>query len=283
MPIEFLHTSDDIKEFVDYLYSLGCTLALKDGFYDYQTLDADDAVSLMLRDLQTISNRYWISKASEDGAHKVLLRLDSCDCTAHPRTLGKEERSAGIIDYIVTKDMRSNEAQKLYQKIRRYFQKYYQPVSYRGEKMKGYMGPHYLRLQEEYFVSPDDDVLQPGLLHIVSLPDMRETLEVHVNHLLKGLAVFPLRFRWAQYYRDHAFEELQVPFLYREGLVDVNVVKDVINALTKNDRHITVTEKNFRIVGSSTVSLEEMRNDPGKVSVYAFFKRCWLNYGGNQV
>lgn len=278
MPIDFLQASDDIKEFVDHLYSSGCVLALKDGYYDYLMLDQGDAISLLLRDLHSISNRYWISKTAEDGSHKVLLKLDSCDCISHPRTQGKEERIAGVIDYTVSKNMRSDDAQKLYQKMRRYFQRNYQSAAYRGEKTKGYLGQHYLKLQDAYFMDPDDDILQPGFFSIISWPAMTETLETHMNHLLKGIAVFPLCFRRARYYEDHTLEELQVSFLYREGTVEVNVVKDIIRALTQENCRITVTEKEFRIIGSGFASLKEMYSDSSKVSVNAFFKRCWTEY-----
>lgn len=208
MALEFLHADGDITEFVELLYEKGYELARRSGPLRDRSLSREDAVYAMQEDLHTAWGTYVIC----DPARRRLLYLDSCGPQAHPSKLGRQGRLAGRIAVAGEKDPASDALLRL---IRNFFRRTYAFRRYNGAaRMSCHFGPHYQKMETDFFADPRAESLCTGFLQLLCPAGEAE----HAAELAAGLLDRPgighiqvsVRPDWA----DHGLEQVHIPFLY---------------------------------------------------------------------
>lgn len=224
--IEFLHTEEDIPEFVSFLYMNDCYIWHRNSTKCQNVLLQEQAVCALTSDLFSPFGTYYIGRSE----NRQLLLLDSCGRQAHPRNLGKRGRYAGRI---VCSEQTDLAAISLFKLIKSYFCKCYHYQRYNGAaKMRCYFAPHYMRLDEEYASAPDVVGICAGYLRVICMPSHKEYISnLTANVFGKYPAITVVSTKWHSYWEDGELLELQVALQYRSDNFSFEMFKEAAYSL----------------------------------------------------
>lgn len=228
--LEFLQSDGDIVEFVNYLYEQGLSISQRCKQMCDVELDRITAIHKLQHDLYTSWGTYFIG----DEANKRLLMLDSCGPQSHPSKLGRQGRLAGVIGHVDKDNAIEKELMRL---LRNYFRRNYKFLRYNGvARMSCYFGPHYLRMEADFFDDPRAEDLCGGYLCLICCSDRVEFEKERAANALNRLDVQNVQISVRPYWNNPGQMQLHIPFLYYAPSFSVEEYSSVFSELSFNGR-----------------------------------------------
>lgn len=268
--LEFLHSDEDIAEFVTYLYEQGFSLCHAYRHMRGVVMDPMTAVHELQHDLHTGFSSYYIGDAEN---HRILV-MTSCDSQSHPSKLGRQGRSAGVIGHIDKENANEKELMRL---LRNYFRRNYKFQRYNGTaRMSCHFGPHYLQMETEFFSDPRVEDLCAGYLSVTCPAGRAEMEKERALEVLRKLDVQNVKISGHPYWGEPAFVRLQIPFLYYAPSFNVDGYSAVFSALTYDGR-IRFGSSNVSFRFYNTRLPDALPDQPEANCVELLLQRPW-NY-----
>lgn len=271
MALEFLHADGDIPEFVDFLYEKGYALFHRCGTRRGLVLNRQEAVYAMQDDLHTSWGTYTIGSPSR----RQILDLDFCGPQAHPSKLGRQGRLAGRISVPGEKDAESELLMRL---LRNYFRRTYTFQRYNGAaRMSCHFGPHYQKMEADFFADPRMESLCTGFLRMLCHPGQEDG--DMAARLLDRPEVRNAQISVRPYWADHGLVELYAPFLYDTTEFDCRAYADMAARLAGPGSDVRIYRENLYIQISNRISAEALRCDTRTKGVELLMARPWIPFG----
>ena len=225
-----MHADGDIKEFVTYLYEQGYSLSHSCRQMRGIVMDRMTAIYELQHDLHRGFGVYYIV----DTANTRILTMDSCCAQSHPSKLGRQGRSAGMIGHI---DKENAQEKELMRQLRNYFRRNYKFQRYNGAaRMCCHFGPHYQRMESEFFADPRAEGLCIGHLCLVCTFGRAEVEWERAVHALNRLDIQNIRVTLRPYWPNPALAQLDIPFVYHAPTFSADAYSAVFSELSFDDK-----------------------------------------------
>jgi hypothetical protein len=269
--LEFLHASEDILDFINFLYDNNCVIRPRSGDCCDVQLDRTSAIASLSSDLFAAIGTYFI----ETTAEKELLALDSCGRFSMPRYLGKRGRMAGRI---ICENKHNEVAMTLFEEIKKHFRKNYHYQRYNGQaRMSCYFAPHYLVQDQKYRSMPDPEEYCPGYLRIICVKESKESIE---NLLVQTMNLYPAititTQNWYPFWPNSSHLEFRAELMYDPRLLSYDTFTLLVNQLAGGIKGIRFLNNRYSMSASVEWPLHALQQDFQRYRLYLAMDHLYL-------
>ena len=274
--LEFLHASEDISDFINFLYDKNCVIRPRSGDCCDAQLDRTSAIVSLSSDLFAAIGTYFIETTTE----KELLALDSCGRFSMPRYLGKRGRMAGRI---ICENKDNEVAITLFKEIKKYFRKNYHYQRYNGQaRMSCYFAPYYLVQDQKYRSMPDSEEYCPGYLRIICVKESKESIENLLTHTMNLYPAITITTKnWYPFWPNSSYLELRAELMYDPRLLSYDTFTVLVNQLAGGIKGIRFLNNRYSMSASVDWPLRALQQDSQRYRLYLAMDHSYIDDKGS--